>query len=437
MKNFVSQQGLEEFPERTGSMKTAHFTWDLYKVELEQPKIGMTTLDIALAETEAGVYAVALLAMPNEHDVLHEKVFIPAVEALTPAVATRDPSTERATITLPVRTYWPTDGWRTSPPEEQGMDPERLTDMWAYIKEKNVRIDSVTIVRHGYLVWDAYSHSNAKNSNHDIYSCTKSFTSALVGIAIDQGYIEGVNQPVLSFFPERTITNMDARKEVLTLEHLLAMRDGLEWTEKSLNLIPTHDTWQEMKQTRDWVQFILDRPMAAEPGTRWNYNTGASHLLSVILQKTTGMPASAFAQEHLFGPLGISGVTWGADPQGRSNGGTSLRMTPRDMAKFGYLYLNEGRWDGQQIVPEAWVKASTTSHYPTFETYFGELEYGYQWWIIPWAGYYSAIGALGQYIIVLPELDMVVVFTSNLTNDEDFFVPLLLLEIYVIPSVES
>jgi CubicO group peptidase (beta-lactamase class C family) len=176
--------------------------------------------------------------------------------------------------------------------------------------------------------------------------------------------------------------------------------------------------------------------MAAEPGTRWNYNTGASHLLSAIIQETTGMTELAFAEEHLFGPLGISEVSWGTDPQGRSSGGTSLRLTPRDMAKFGYLYLNVGQWDGQQLVPAAWVKASTMNQAPIFETYYGEMSYGYQWWIVPWAGYYSAVGALGQFIVVLPELDMVVVFTSTLAV-EDFFIPLTLLAFYVIPSVES
>jgi CubicO group peptidase (beta-lactamase class C family) len=428
---FVSEQNLKEFPESVGSIATAHFSWDLYTVEIKQPKIGMTTVDLALAETDAGVYAVALQALSHEHDALHDAVFIPAVEALGPAVVTEDTPAERAAVTLPERTYWPTDGWRTSTPEEQGMDSELLDEMLAYIREHRVRIDSVTIVRHGYLVLDAYYRDYEKNSKHDLYSCTKSVTSALVGIAMDQGYIQSIDQPVLSFFPERTVANVDARMEAMKLEHLLTMTDGLDWVRKDIRLTSSGDTTPEMTQSSDWVQFTLDRRMAEEPGTRWNYNSGASHLLSAIIQETTGIRALEFADEHLFGPLGISKPTWSSDPQGRSYGATYLKMTPHDMAKFGYLYLNQGLWDGEQIVPAAWVKASTANHSPTPETY-----YGYQWWVMPWAGYYSAIGARGQYIIVLPELDMVAVFTSDLTPD-DQYTPLLLLAFYVIPSAKS
>jgi CubicO group peptidase (beta-lactamase class C family) len=264
-----------------------------------------------------------------------------------------------------------------------------------------------------------------------LYSCTKSVTSALVGIALDQGHIQSVEQPVLSFFPERTVANLDARKEAMKLEHLLTMTDGLDWVRKDVRFTSSGDTTPEMTRSRDWVQFTLDRPMAEEPGTRWNYNSGASHLLSATIQETTGMTALEFAEEHLFGPLGISGAVWGRDPQGRNYGAAQLHMTAHDMAKFGYLYLNDGLWDGKQIVPAGWVEASTTNHSPT-----PGVCYGYQWWVMPWAGYYSAIGARGQYIVVLPELDMVVVFTSDLMP-EDQHIPLLLLAFYIMPSATS
>ncbi len=427
---FVSEQGLKEFPESIGSIETAHFTWNLYAVEVKQPKIGATMVEFALSETDAGVYAVALQAMPHEYDALHNAVFVPAVEALAPVVATEEPRAAPAEVTLPERTYWPTEGWRSSTPEEQGMDSELLTEMLAYIREKGVRIDSVTIVRHGYLVLDAYIRSYGKDSKHELYSCTKSVTSALVGIAMDQGHIQSVDQPVLSFFPEWSVGNVDARKEAMTLEHLLTMTDGLHWVRKDIRVTSSGDTTPEMMQASDWVQFTLDRSMEEEPGTRWNYNGGASHLLSAILQEATGMTALEFAHEYLFGPLGISEVVWPGGNQGRNFGGSGLQMTPHDMAKFGYLYLNEGLWDGEQIVPAAWVKASTTNHSPTPEIY-----YGYQWWVMPWAGYYSAIGARGQYIAVLPELDMVAVFTSDL-KPEDAYTPLLLLAFYVIPAAQ-
>jgi CubicO group peptidase (beta-lactamase class C family) len=201
------------------------------------------------------------------------------------------------------------------------MDSELLTEMWTYIEENGVRVDSVTIVRHGYLVLDAYTHSYKKNSTHDLYSCTKSVTSALVGIAIDQEYIQSVDQPVLSFFPERTVANVDARKEAMKLEHLLTMTDSLDWVRKDIRFTSSGDTTPEMRQSSDWVQFTLDRRMVEEPGNRWNYNGGASHLLSAIIQETTGMTAFEFAEEHLFGPLGISKTLWSSDPQGRNGGG--------------------------------------------------------------------------------------------------------------------
>jgi CubicO group peptidase (beta-lactamase class C family) len=427
----ASNLGLRKLPASVGSVETADFTWHLYTIEVKQPKIGTTVVDIALTETDAGVYIVALQAMPHEYDALHDVVFLPAVEALVPVLATEVTPAARAEVTQPERTYWPTEGWRSSTPEEQGMDSEMLTEMLAYIRENGVRVDSVTIVHHGYLVLDAYFHRFGKDSRHDLYSCTKSVTSALIGIAIDQGYIEGVDQPVLSFFPERTVANLDARKEAMTLEHLLTMTDGFDWVKKDVRSTSIGDTTPKMKQSRDWVQFVLDRPMAEEPGTRFNYNSGASHLLSAIIQETTSTTALEFAEEHLLGPLGISEATWSSDPQGRNYGGSYLRITPHDMAKFGYLYLNEGRWDSEQIVPAAWVKASTTNHSPTPGVY-----YGYQWWIYPSAGYFSAVGGRGQYIAVVPELDMVVVFTSDL-KPEDLYTPLLLLAFYIIPAAES
>jgi CubicO group peptidase (beta-lactamase class C family) len=426
----ASGLGLEKLPESVEGIKTASFAWDLNAIEVKQPGIGTTMVDLALAETEAGVYIVALQTMPHEHEAMRAVVFMPAVEALMPLFATQGTPAAQAEVILPQRTYWPTSGWRTSTPEEQGMDSELLADMWEYVQENGLRVDTVTIVRHGYLVLDAYTDSDEENSTHQLYSCTKSVTSALVGIALDQGYIQSVDQPVLSFFPERTVANLDARKEAMTLEHLLTMTDGLDWVRKDVYVTSSGDTTPAMTQSSDWFQFTLDRRMAEKPGSRWNYNGGASHLLSAIIQETTGITALEFAEEHLFGPLGISEVLWSSDPQGRSYGASYLRMMPRDMAKFGYLYLNEGMWDGKQVVPAGWIKASTVNHSPTPQIY-----YGYQWWIMPWAGYYSAVGARGQYITVLPELDMVVVFTGDL-DPEDVYTPVLLLAFYVLPATE-
>jgi CubicO group peptidase (beta-lactamase class C family) len=265
-----------------------------------------------------------------------------------------------------------------------------------YLQEQNgIDIHSLLIIRNGYVVTDAYFYPFAPGYLHDLASATKSFTSSLIGIAIDKGAIESVEQPVLDFFQERTVANLDENKEAMMLEDLLTMRSGF----KCINQ-PTEVTLSEMMASPDWSQFALDLPMTAEPGRGYFYCSPNSHLLSAIIQETTGMSALAFAQEHLFGPLGISDVVWPADPQGNNWGWGDLKLAPHDMAKLGYLFLNEGLWDGQQVVSPAWVEAATTG-----------ASYGYQWWLKP-RGIYFATGVGGQEIWVLPDRDLVVVMTG-------------------------
>jgi CubicO group peptidase (beta-lactamase class C family) len=305
------------------------------------------------------------------------------------------------------------------------MDSDLLSEMLGTIQEQNYEIDSVTIVRNGYIVADARIQPFRSTSKHNIFSCTKSVVSALIGIAIDQGYIEGLQQPVLSFFPQRTVANGDANKEAMTLEHLLTMTTGFRCQDSYLY------RWtglNQMRESEDWVQFVLDLPMDGEPGARFEYCNGASFLLSAIIQETTGMSALEFAEEHLFGPLGISDVDWSSNPQGISLGYSELRMHPHDMAKIGYLYLNDGRWDGEQIVPSEWVKASTRKYVSATL----EDGYGYQWWVDD-SGMYLALGYGGQFIFVIPEKEMVVVFTSSL-EDSDFYAPQTLLNEFIIPA---
>jgi hypothetical protein len=212
----------------------------------------------------------------------------------------------------------------------------------------------------------------------------------------------------------------------MTLEDLLTMATGLDCSDSYLY------AWrglEQMLQTDDWIQFMLDLPMIEPPGTRFEYCNGASFLLSAIIQETTGMNAAAFAEAYLFRPLGISDVVWPANPQGITIGWGELRMRPHDMAKIGYLYLNEGHWDGQQILPADWVADSTGKQIAATFT----SGYGYQWWVSG-DGIYLARGFAGQYIIVAPELDLVVVFTSNLEDDT---VPFGLLYNFVIPAAKE
>jgi CubicO group peptidase (beta-lactamase class C family) len=320
--------------------------------------------------------------------------------------------------------------WLTSTPEEQGMDSEELVDMLNYTRNQDYGIENVTIIRNGYMVLNAYFSPFSPGSRHHIYSDTKSVISALIGIAIDQGYIESVDQPILSFFPDRAVANLDANKEAMTLKHVLTMCHGWAYED-------TYVFNHQMFQSEDWVQFVLDAPMAEAPGTRFRYVNAAAFLLSAIIQETTGVDALTFAEEHLFGPLGITDVEWWSNPQGITLGYAGLFMRPEDMAKIGYLYLKGGVWDGEQIVSSTWVEESTHLHTFTDPEY-GDLGYGYQWWV----GYDGndgmifALGVYGQYICVLPQENMVVVILSDVINGKREG-GLEVLKDFIIPAIKS
>ena len=308
------------------------------------------------------------------------------------------------------RDYWPTEGWRNATPEDLSMDSSRLQGLVDYVEENDYPIHSVVVIKNGYIVLEDYfgSHFDV-NSTHLLYSVTKSFTSALIGIAIDQGYIDNVSQLLLPFFPEYTITNVDDRRELITIEHLLTMRSGMAWDESSAPYSsPENDVYHLYRG--DGVNHSLNLDMVANPGDVFHYNTGASHLLSAIVQVATGMTTLEFARENLFDPLGISPAYWGRDLAGWYTGGFDLRISARNMAKFGWLFLNNGTWDGQQIISEEWVRTSTST-ITELANYEG---YGYQWWTMPELGIYFAAGLYGQYIYVIPEHDIVVVFNSGI-----------------------
>jgi CubicO group peptidase (beta-lactamase class C family) len=318
--------------------------------------------------------------------------------------------------------YWPTEGWRTSTPEEQGVDAELLEQMLSVIDERGLNVHSVVVTRDGYIIAERYYPPYDQATRHPLFSVTKSFVSALVGIAIADGFIDGVDAVVVGFFPGRQFANLDDRKRAMTLEHLLTMTSGLDWAEGM-------PTYQEMARTEDWVHYVLDKPMVAEPGTQFNYCSGCSHILSAIIQETTGTGTLAFAEHVLFGPLGISDVDWETDGTGIPNGGWGLNLTPRDMAKLGLLYLNDGVWDGQQVVPAEWVRASVSDGVDTGDGW----RYGYQWWLDPANGRFAAIGLASQLIYVIPELNTVVVFTAALGDNSVLFD---LVDDYVVPGTE-
>ena len=324
------------------------------------------------------------------------------------------------TLSATNSTSWPTEDWRSSSPEEQGMDTQKLAEMLTAVRERGLNLHSLLVIRHGYLVSETYFGSYDQATRHELYSCTKSFISTLIGIALDKGILSGTDQRLVNFFPGRTFANLDRQKRDMTLEDVLTMRTGLDWQEGDPAIMALY-------QSPDWVQFMLDKPMIAEPGTGFNYCTGCSHLLSAILSQETGMNTRAFAEQYLFKPLGITNAKWDTDSQGIPIGGWGLQITPRDMAKLGYLYLRNGEWDGTQIVSANWVQNATQQHVDTG----GDLGYGYQWWIDPSLQAYTALGMDGQTIFVVPGYDLIIVTTAAMDGHDEIF---RLIEEYVLPA---
>ena len=330
--------------------------------------------------------------------------------------------------------YWPTKDWQHSTPEEQGMDSAQLVRMFEYIEDDNVTLHSLLIVRNGYLVMEVYWHPYGPKDVHAVESITKSIIGTLTGIAIDRGEIKSTDQALLDFFPERFIKNLEPGKESITLDHLLSMTPGLDCEDAK--------TLSASTQTNDWVQYFLDLPMSSKPGSTWVYCSGAAHLLSAVLQSKFGMDARTYANRNLFEPLGVPQVSeqdWASDPQGITNGIAGLYLTPRDLAKYGFLYLNKGKWDGTEIVSSSWVKESTREQaYIGSDDYVGGLDrrFGYLWSIFPDQKYYGYLGRGGQELFILPRENMVIVFTGSLRVGEEGTL-LNLVNDYIIPSVRS
>jgi CubicO group peptidase (beta-lactamase class C family) len=322
--------------------------------------------------------------------------------------------------------YWPAKGWRSSTPEQQGMDSVQLARLFEHIQQDQIKIQAVLIIRNGYIVAEAYYPPFTADTTHDLASCQKSVVSAMVGIAIDKGYLQNVQQKMVDLFPQRTMANMDARKQSITLEHMLTMSPGLAWDEWRQN--DTQNSSFLMGHSQDGLQFVLDRPVAEEPGTRWNYNTGLPNLLADVVQRTSKMGLADYAGKYLFDPLGATSVNWRI-----GNGEFAVAMTPRDMARFGYLYLKQGAWQGKPVISPDWIKASTANH---IATGIGGSNYGYFWWEPPYGGF-AAFGDGGQRIVVIPEQQLVIVLNAGLIYPDMEIVPEDLVSSYILPAVKS
>jgi CubicO group peptidase (beta-lactamase class C family) len=322
---------------------------------------------------------------------------------------------------------WPTHGWRTAAPIQEGMDPKGL----ALIDDDTGRVypalRSVLVVRHGVLVFERYYHGATPATYFNLWSVTKSVTSALVGVAMGEHTLGGFDQPIGRLLARHLTPRADPSLRRATLEQLLTMTAGLPAD-------PTDGSPPSLVHAGDWVRFVLSQHPASTPGSRFAYSSDGSHLLSAIIADATGQPTLAYAKAKLFAPLGIAsddpfepvfaprnqatyegaGFAWPTDPQGYHLGYGFLKLTAGDLAKFGYLYLKGGSWEGRQVVPAAYVRAATQPQVPTGGTFGPFTGYGYQWWTTTEGGHpaFAAIGLGGQLIEVIPDLDLVVVMTS-------------------------
>ncbi len=278
------------------------------------------------------------------------------------------------------------------------------------------KITSFIIEIDGQIVYEHYFRGYTRDDLHKLQSVTKSFASALIGIAVKERFIENINQPLLEFFPEYLeFGNMDARKANITLEHVLQMRAGFQWDEWSTPYLSPESPIDLMMSKTDWIKYVLDLPMDAEPGTAYRYNTGASNLLAGIIKNRTGKSPKEFADEKLFGPLGIEQYEWPTYSNGLNTTGFGLRMRPLDMLKFGELFLNDGIIDNDTLLSVDWISKSIG----TYSNMSAGGKYGYQWWLMPTEGridqnyipYASGWGI--QHIVFIKSLNMVVVTTGE------------------------
>jgi CubicO group peptidase (beta-lactamase class C family) len=270
------------------------------------------------------------------------------------------------------------------------------------------RLHSLLVSQRGTLLLERYFNGRRASSLANIKSASKSVISALVGVAIERHAIPGVREPIATFFAD--LLPSGSPKRAITVEDLVTMRSGLETTSNR-----NYGAWV---QSGNWVRHVLSRPLLFTPGTAMEYSTGNSHLLSAILTKATRASTLRFAQEALATPLGFTLAPWPQDPQGIYFGGNDMLMTPRQMLAFGELYRNRGRANGKQVVPERWVADSLV---PRGRSPISEREYGYGWWMRPMAGRptYYAWGFGGQFVIVVPDIELVVVSTSAATVSDD------------------
>jgi CubicO group peptidase (beta-lactamase class C family) len=307
------------------------------------------------------------------------------------------------------KSAWPTKEWLTSTPEEQGMDGSVLARLVVYGGSHS--FDSVLVVRHGRIVTEAYYAPYTAAVPHEIFSCTKAVTGSVLGMVYKDGLLDRLDHPMLEFFADRRVTNVDDRKQAITVQNLLDMTSGLDWDQGFEN--GKEQSRIDLERSSNWTQFVLDRPMAHMPGEVFNYSNGDADLVSALITRLTGKLAEDYARQKLFDPLGITDWHWDRDAEGLTRGDGMLTLLPRDMAKIGYLYLRHGEWEGRRLLPAGWADvlkhAAVNMHAPEDPN----QSYSNFFWIFPERHVYMATGLRGQLIAVFPDLDIVAVTTAR------------------------
>ncbi len=306
----------------------------------------------------------------------------------------------------------PTQAFEVSIPADQGVDPLRIAELY-YHASKLKNVYSVLVLKNGKLIAEKYYNEGSVDHQLNIHSVTKSFTSALVGIALERGDLKSLDQKMMEFFPELADRIKDPRKNDITIRQLLQMRAGFPWEESTPELL-------NLLMTGFHSDTLVYVPLVRDPGSDFEYSNLSSHILGMIVARASGTDLKSYAQEHLFGPLGIEPGFWQKDWDGNVLGFSDLNLKARDLAKFGQLYMHEGRYNGQQIVPAQWVHDSLQIYSRNgwkirVGKNWSENAYGYQWWYIH-AGNYRynlAWGHGGEQIVLLKDLNLVIVVTAD------------------------
>jgi len=298
--------------------------------------------------------------------------------------------------------------WEISTPDEQGIDSLQLATAYESARQTGF-MDALIVIKNGYIIAEDYYNAYAPAYAHNVKSVSKSFLSAMTGIALRENFIDNLDQKMLDFFPEYDHDGLDDRKRDITLRDLLMMRGGIEHE---------RNNYSEIYYTPDWIKTTIEFPLSYDPGSTFSYNTFLTHLLSAILTRSSGMTTKELADAYLMAPMNIEIANWYRGPSDYYFGGNSMFFTPRNMAVLGYLYLHNGYVNGKQVLPADWVKESLKNRTGFENNEWWDLKkvnYGYLWWLGEMAGYktFQAVGFGGQFVMCFPALDMIIVTTAN------------------------